>query len=148
MDTKESMVCKAHERQCSLSSYKVMTDKSKKKNAEEVVKEQYISIGYNDQTRQEQRLKLRRITFKTCDGKVYVFLTNNFKLPASEVALVYKNRWMIESLFKRIKQNFPLPYFWGESENSIKMQVYFVLIAQLRMVVIRKKAATKKSFAT
>jgi IS4 transposase len=54
---------------------------------------------------------------------------------------------MIELLYKQIKQNFPLRYFWGDSENAIKMQVYCVLIAQLLMVVIRKKAATKKSFA-
>jgi len=54
---------------------------------------------------------------------------------------------MIELLFKQIKQNFPLRYFWGESENAIKIQVYCVLIAQLLMVVIRKKAHTKKSFA-
>ena len=32
-------------------------------------------------------------------------------------------------------------------ENAIKMQVYSVLIAQLLMVVIRKKAETKKSFS-
>jgi hypothetical protein len=53
----------------------------------------------------------------------------------------------LHKLFKQIKQNFPLRYFWGESPNAIKMQVYCVLIAQLLMVVIRKKAATKKSFA-
>ena len=94
-----------------------------------------------------QRLKLRRIMFKTDDGKTYVFITNNFTLPASQVAIIYKNRWMIELLFKQIKQNFPLRYFWGESSNAIKMQVYCVLIAQLLMVILRKKAATKKSFA-
>ena len=54
---------------------------------------------------------------------------------------------MIELLFKQIKQNFPLRYFWGENENAVKMQVYCVLIAQLLMVVIRKTAAIKKSFA-
>ena len=48
---------------------------------------------------------------------------------------------MIELLFKQIKQNFPLRYFWGESSNAVKMQVYCVLIAQLLMVIIRKKAA-------
>ena len=74
-------------------------------------------------------------------------MTNNFSLPADHIALIYKNRWMIELLFKQIKQNFPLRYFWGESENAIKIQVYSVLIAQLLMVVIRKKAKTKKSFA-
>ena len=81
------------------------------------------------------------------DGKVYIFMTNNFSLPSDQIALIYKNRWMIELLFKQIKQNFPLRYFWGESENAIKIQVYSVLIAQLLMVVIRKKAKTKKSFA-
>jgi hypothetical protein len=54
---------------------------------------------------------------------------------------------MIELPFKQIKQNFPLRYFWGESENTIKIQVYMVLMEQLLMVVIRKKSETKKSFA-
>jgi len=54
---------------------------------------------------------------------------------------------MIELLFKQIKQNFPLRYFWGESENAIRIQIYCVLIAQLLMVVIKKKSQTKKSFA-
>jgi len=94
-----------------------------------------------------QRLKLRRTIFKTDEGRQYVFITSNFTLPAPQIATIYKNRWMIELLFKRIKQNFPLRYFWGESPNAIKMQIYCVLIAQLLMVVIRKKAATKKSFA-
>src|SRR5439155_5033901 len=72
---------------------------------------------------------------------------NNFTRPAEEIATIYKRRWMIELLFKQIKQNFPLKYFWGENENAIKMQVYSVLIAQLLMVVIRKKSQTKKSFS-
>ena len=126
---------------------KVIQDNTRKKNAKGVLKEQYITIGYKDQENKEQRLKLRRIIFQAEDGKVYQFMTNNFSLPASQIALIYKNRWMIELLFKQIKQNFPLRYFWGESENAIKIQVYCVLIAQLLMVVIRKKAMTKKSFA-
>ncbi len=126
---------------------KVIVDKTRQRNPKGVIKEQYITMGFKDGTKKEQRLKLRRITFKAEDGKIYVFITNNFTLPASQVALIYKNRWMIELLFKQIKQNFPLRYFWGESENAIKIQIYCVLIAQLLMVVIRKKAATKKSFA-
>lgn len=126
---------------------KVLVDKTKKKNAKGVLKEQYITIGVKNNGIQTDRLKLRRITFKADEGKVYVFITNNFTLPATQIATIYKNRWMIELLFKQIKQNFPLRYFWGNSVNAIKTQVYCVLIAQLLMVVIRKKAATKKSFA-
>jgi len=126
---------------------KVIQDKTRQRNPKGILKEQYITIGFKDSDKEQQRLKLRRIIFKAEDGKIYIFITNNFTLPASQVALIYKNRWMIELLFKQIKQNFPLRYFWGQSENAIKMQVYCVLIAQLLMVVIRKKAATKKSFA-
>lgn len=125
---------------------KVMTDNTRKKDAKGILKDQYITIGYKADN-EPQRLKLRRVTFKAEDGKVYVFTTNNFTLPASQIAHIYKCRWMIELLFKQIKQNFPLRYFWGNSENAIKIQVYCVLIAQLLMVVIRKKAETKKSFA-
>ncbi len=126
---------------------KVITDNTKKKNPKGVLKDQYITVGYKNTKGETLRLQLRRITFKAEDGKIYVFITNSFTLPASQIALIYKIRWMIEILFKQIKQNFPLRYFWGNSENAIKMQVYCVLIAQILMVVIRKKAATKKSFA-
>lgn len=125
---------------------KVLVDKSKRKKQKGVIKEQIITVGYKN-TKGEIRVRLRRIVFMADDGKEYVFITNNFTLPASQIARIYKCRWMIELLFKQIKQNFPLRYFWGNSENAIKMQIYCVLIAQLLMVVIRKKAATKKSFA-
>lgn len=126
---------------------KVLVDRTRKRHARGVLKEQLITVGIKEGGVEAGRLKLRRITFLAEAGKVYVYLTNNMTLPASQVATIYKNRWMIELLFKQIKQNFPLRYFWGESPNAIKMQVYCVLMAQLLMVVIRKKAATKKSFA-
>ena len=126
---------------------KVIKDTSRRKKSTGILKEQYITVPYKDEQKESLRLKLRRITFKAEDGKTYIFMTNNFSLPADQIALIYKNRWMIELLFKQIKQNFPLRYFWGASENAIKTQVYCVLIAQVLMVVIRKKAATKKSFA-
>lgn len=126
---------------------KVIVDKTRQRKAKGVLKEQYITVPIRKNGAVIERFKLRRITFKTEDDKVYVFLTNNFTLPPAQIATIYKNRWMIELLFKQIKQNFPLRYFWGENSNAIKMQVYCVLMAQLLMVVIRKKAATKKSFS-
>jgi len=126
---------------------KVIVDKTKEKNARGILKEQYITITYKDAEKNELKLKLRRITFKDDKGRIYYFITNNFKITAQQVAQIYKHRWMIELLFKQVKQNFPLRYFWGESENAIRIQVYCVLIAQLLMVVIKKKSQTKKSFA-
>lgn len=126
---------------------KVIVDRTRQLKVRGVLKEQYITVPIRKNGAVIQRLKLRRIMFQSDDGRVYVFITNNFTLPATQIAIIYKNRWMIELLFKQIKQNFPLRYFWGESSNAIKMQVYCVLIAQLLMVVIRKKASTKKSFS-
>jgi hypothetical protein len=125
---------------------KVMVDNTRKKRKLGkvcVLKEQFITV----ECKGEDRLRLRRITFLSEDDKEYVFLTNNFQLSCEEVATIYKTRWMIELLFKQIKQNFPLRYFWGESENAMKTQIYTILIAQLLMVVLRKKTKTKKSFA-
>ena len=57
---------------------KVLVDKTKKKNAAGVLKEQYITVAVKQNGAVIQRLKLRRITFKTKEGKLYVFITNNF----------------------------------------------------------------------
>lgn len=133
---------------CVFTVNKVITDKSKKKNKSPgIIKEQLITVEYKDDAKKRKQLSLRRITYLAEDKKEYVFITNNFNLKAGQIALIYKSRWMIELLFKQIKQNFPLRYFWGENQNAVKMQVYCVLIAQLIMVVIRKKSMTKKSFA-
>ncbi|MDE3214398.1 MAG: transposase [Bacteroidota bacterium] len=103
---------------------KVIMDRTKKQRVKGALKEQWITVGVKVNGVETQRLKLRRIIFKTDEGKVYEYLTNNFDLPANQVATIYKNLWMIGLLFKQIKQNFPLRYFWGESSNAIKMQVY------------------------
>ena len=126
---------------------KVITDNTKKKNAKGVIKEQNITMTYKEDGK-AKTLQLRRITFKDKSGHLYYFITNNFKISADQVARVYKHRWMIEILFKQVKQNFPLNYFWGESENAIRIQVFSVLIAQVLMVVIRKKSETKRSFTS
>lgn len=137
-------------RQCDNAVFhvcKVLKDNSRKRKAKGVLKEQIISIGYKNTDGEIERLKLRRIVFMADDGKIYVYITNNFSLPATQIATIYKNRWAIELLFKQIKQNFPIKYFWGSNANAIKTQVYAVLIAQLLMVVVRKKSQTKKSFS-
>lgn len=51
-------------------------------------------------------------------------------------------------LFKKMKQNFQLQYFYGENETAIRTQIWCTLIAQLLMTVLQKKAETKKAFST
>ena len=59
---------------------KVLVDNTRKQNAKGVLKEQYITVAVRKNGIEVQRLKLRRIIFKSDDGKVYVFVTNNFTL--------------------------------------------------------------------
>lgn len=93
-------------------------------------------------------LKLRRVCYQDELNRVYVFLSNNMIISAEEIALIYKKRWGIEILFKKMKQNFQLHYFYSENENAIRTQVWFTLIAQLLLSVLQKKATVKKAFST
>jgi IS4 transposase len=43
---------------------------------------------------------------------------------SNEIIEIYRKRWEIELPFKQIKQNFPLKYFYGESANAIKIQIW------------------------
>jgi IS4 transposase len=62
--------------------------------------------------------------------------------------LLYKNRREIELFFKKIKQNFELGYFFSDSREGIKTQVWIVLIANLIFSVIRKKIKEAEQFTT
>lgn len=76
-----------------------------------------------------------------------VLLTNNFDLEPEEIIAIYLRRWQIESLFKQLKQNFPLKYFFGESVNAIKTQIWITLIANLLLSVIKKRIKREWSFS-
>ena len=54
--------------------------------------------------------------------KSVVLLTNNFKLDVTNLEEIYKRRWAIESLYKQIKANFSLHFFYGDSVNAIQIQ--------------------------
>lgn len=112
-----------------------------------VLKEEHIHLTYKE-GKQEKSLCLRKVTYKDDKKRLYEFITNNFEISREEVALLYKLRWNIELLFKKLKQNFQLHYFYSETENGIKTQIWCTLIAQLLMQVLRVKSASKKAFST
>ena len=72
--------------------------------------------------------KLRRIKFYDKEKKkMFIFLTNNFHLKATEVAKLFKERWKIELFFKWIKQHLKIKSFWGHSENAVKTQIWIAV---------------------
>ena len=79
--------------------------------------------------------------------KLISLLTNDMEFDPSEIIEIYRRRWEIELLFKQIKQNFPLKYFYGESANAIKIQIWVTLIANLLLMVMQKRLQRPWSFS-
>jgi hypothetical protein len=91
---------------------------------------------------------VRLITFYDEPNKrTLQFITNDFNLSASTIADIYKSRWQIELVFKRIKQNFQLHYFLGDNENAIRIQLWTVLIADLLIKIVKDKINRKRKWS-
>jgi hypothetical protein len=116
-----------------------------------VTKVEHIHIKYKTEKGKNQLIKtlcLRKVDYTDQQGRTYQFITNNWDISPQEVAFIYKKRWMIELTFKKLKQNFQLSYFYSETENGIKTQIWCTLIAHLLLQVLQVKAATQKAFST
>lgn len=88
----------------------------------------------------------RIITYVDAGGrkpKTVSLLTNDMGMCREDIADIYGRRWQIESLFKQLKQNFPLRYFYGESANAIKVRIWVTLIANLLLTVIQKRVKSR-----
>jgi len=125
-----------------------------KKGQAKVLRDELITLGYHPEdengrkiTRELLEVTLRRVCYQDEKNRYYEFLTNSMDITAEEVAFLYKKRWTIELLFKKMKQNFQLNYFYGENNNAIYTQVWCTLIAQLLLTVLQKKAQVKKAFS-
>ena len=67
---------------------------------------------------------LRLVTFHDEEhNQTYKFLTDEFRLSATNIAAIYKKRWDIEIFFKWIKQNLKIKTFFGTSKNAVLTQI-------------------------
>jgi len=92
---------------------------------------------------------LRRVCRVDPDsGKRLVVLTNNFTLPALDVARLYKARWQIEVFFKWVKQRLRIKAFYGTSENAVKTQVWVAVSVYVLVAIIKKRLKLEHSLYT
>lgn len=92
--------------------------------------------------------RLRRVSYRDPeDGKVLVFLTNNFDLPALVIAQLYKLRWRVELFFKWIKQNLRIKHFFGTSDNAVKTQVWIAVCVYVLVAILRKELGLELSLS-
>jgi hypothetical protein len=92
--------------------------------------------------------KLRRVSYRDPeDGKVLVFLTNNFDLPALIIAQLYRLRWRVELFFKWIKQNLRIKHFFGTTDNALKTQVWIAVCVYVLVAILRKELRVELSLS-
>jgi len=93
--------------------------------------------------------KLRRVKYYDAEtDKNFVFLTNNFLLPAFTIAQLYKQRWQVELFFKWIKQHLRIKSFFGTSVNAVKTQIWIAISVYLIVAIIKKRMNIQESLYT
>jgi hypothetical protein len=91
---------------------------------------------------------LRRVVFYDAEhNRRFVFLTNNFTLPALAIAQIYKCRWQVELFFKWIKQHLRIKSFYGTSDNAVKIQVWIAISVYVLVAIVKKELGVDRSLS-
>lgn len=110
------------------------------KNKETGVRADQVIMLVTQKSKKGYPERLRRVSFVDKErNKRFVFLTNNFEIPAETVAAVYKQRWQVELFFKWIKQHLRIKSFIGTSVNALKSQIWVALCIYLLVAITKKK---------
>ena len=109
-----------------------------------VVADSLVCIGWQKKIKLQARIV---VYYDAKEKRTFEFLTNNLEFSPLTIAQIYQRRWQIETLFKRIKQNYPLRNFLGDNENAIRIQVWCALIADLLLKIVSKQIKRAWSFS-
>lgn len=110
------------------------------KNKETGVRADQVITLVTQKSKKGYPERLRRVSFVDKErNKRFVFLTNNFEIPAETVAAVYKQRWQVELFFKWVKQHLRIKSFIGTSVNAVKSQIWVALCIYLLVAITKKK---------
>jgi hypothetical protein len=94
-----------------------------------------------------ERVLRRVVVWDEVNEREIVLLTNDFKLAASTIAALYKERWQIELFFKALKQNLKIKTFIGTSANAVRIQIWTALIAILLLKYLQLRSRLKWSLS-
>ena len=91
-------------------------------------------------SKKEYPEKLRRIKYFDAEkDRSFIFLTNQFTLPAITIAELYRYRWRVEIFFKWIKQHLRIKRFYGTSENAVKTQIWIAVSTYVLVAIMKKR---------
>ncbi|MCZ8512645.1 IS4 family transposase [Paenibacillus filicis] len=107
-----------------------------------VLTDEMVYVG-TPQKRMENVLRL--IHTVDSEGNPVAILTNRFDLNAEEIGQIYRERWVIETFFKWMKQHIRIKSFYGTSEQAVMNQVWTALIAFCLLVLVKLETGTRHS---
>lgn len=131
----------------SQSVFQILNDNHLSENSKNlgVLSDQMVMLGRPSNQKISPLVQARRIQYKDrTKDRDFTFITNDITLPPEQIAAIYKSRWQIELLFKRIKQRYPLRYFLGENENAIRIQIWSMLICDLLTQIVLNKVNQRR----
>jgi len=107
-----------------------------------------IALGHPRKHKQTPLQQARIVNFYDAEKKrTFTFLSNNLQYSPLTIANIYKQRWTIENLFRRVKSNFQFHNFLGDNENAIRIQMWCTLIADLLIVKAKVDKLRKRKWA-
>lgn len=108
--------------------------------------DEIILTGINTKNKYPKKLRLVTVWNKEKQEEIKI-LTNNFRLAASTIGAIYKERWEIELFFKTLKQTLNVKTFIGTSENALRIQIWTAMISLLIIRWMHHLSKMKWSFS-
>jgi hypothetical protein len=138
-----SFIVREKSNACLRRIYSLPVDKSSGIQCDQVV----APTGFY--SRKHYPEKLRRVKyFDKKQSKRLTFLTNQFALPATTIADLYRYRWQVELFFKWIKQHLRIKAFYGTSENAVKTQIWIAISVYVLVAIMKKRLKIELSLYT
>lgn len=100
--------------------------------------DQVVGEGHHHHRKQYPAQMRRMKYYDALTRRSYVFVTNNFELPATVIAKLYKQRWQVELFFKWLKQHLAIESLWGRSANAVKTQICSAIATYLLVAILKK----------
>jgi hypothetical protein len=91
---------------------------------------------------------MRRVSYHDAEhDRRFVFLTNNFTLPALTIAKLSQCRWRVALYFKWIKQNLHIKSFYGTSDNAVRTQVWIAISVYVLVAIVKRELKVDRSLS-
>jgi hypothetical protein len=107
-----------------------------------IVRDAYVGLG--SAFRQTEKT-LRLVEFLDEKGRKYRLATSCMDLEATEIADIYRQRWLIELFFKWMKQHLRLVKLYSYEPQGVWNQIFIALIAYAIAMLIQLESRTKLS---